>query len=40
MLVAASTECFSELSLPDVYEKLLELEFSAVEISIDEAGFS
>ncbi len=36
MLVAASTECFSELPLPDVYEKLIELEFSAVEISITE----
>ena len=38
MLVAASTECFSELTLPDVYEKLIELEFSAVEICIDEKG--
>ena len=38
MLVAASTECFSDLTLPDVYEKLIELEFSAVEISIDENG--
>lgn len=36
MLVTASTECFSELPLPDVYEKLLELEYSAVEISITE----
>lgn len=38
MFVAASTECFPELSLPEVYEKLVELEFSAVEISIDEQG--
>lgn len=36
MFVTASTECFSELPLPDVYEKLLELEFSAVEIAITE----
>ena len=38
MIVAASTECFSDLPLPDVYEKLIELEYSAVEVSIDEAG--
>lgn len=38
MIVAASTECFSDLSLPDVYEKLIELEYSAVEVSIDETG--
>ena len=38
MIVAASTECFGDLSLPDVYEKLIELEYTAVEVSIDEAG--
>lgn len=38
MIVAASTECFSDLSLPDVYEKLVELEYTGVEVSIDEAG--
>ena len=38
VIVAASTECFPELSLPDVYEKLLDLEYTAVEVSIDEAG--
>ncbi len=38
VIVAASTECFSDLPLPDVYEKLLSLEYTAVEVSIDEAG--
>lgn len=38
MIVAASTECFSDLSLPDVYEKLIELEYTGVEVSIDEEG--
>lgn len=34
MLVAASTDCYPEIPLPDVFEKLLDLEFSAVEIAI------
>lgn len=38
MIVAASTECFSQLSLTDCFEKLIDLEYSGVEISIDEAG--
>ncbi|MCA9200196.1 MAG: sugar phosphate isomerase/epimerase [Planctomycetales bacterium] len=36
MIVAATTECYRELPLPDVFEKLLDLEYSAVEIAIDE----
>jgi len=38
VFVAASTECFSDMPLLDVYEKLIELEYAAVEVSIDEAG--
>ena len=38
VIVAASTECFSDLSLLEVYEKLTDLEYSAVEIAIHESG--
>ena len=38
MIVAASTDCFSDMSLTDVFEKLDELEYSAVEIAIRESG--
>lgn len=38
MIVAASTECFSELSLTECFERLIDLEYSGVEISIDESG--
>lgn len=38
MIVAASTECFPDLPLPDVYEKLVDLEYTGVEVSIDEEG--
>lgn len=38
MIVAASTDCFSDLPLPDVYEKLISLEYTGVEVSINEAG--
>ncbi len=34
MIVSASTDCFQELPLPDVFERLVDLEFAAVEISI------
>ncbi|MEM9413498.1 MAG: TIM barrel protein, partial [Planctomycetota bacterium] len=38
MFVAASTDCFRELSYDDCIEKLVDLEFSSVELSIDETG--
>lgn len=38
MFVAASTDCFSELSLVDAIERLSDLEYSATEISIHEDG--
>ncbi|MCH7727906.1 MAG: sugar phosphate isomerase/epimerase [Planctomycetes bacterium] len=38
MIVAASTECFSHLSLQDAITKLVDLEFSSVEISVHEHG--
>lgn len=34
MIVSASTDCFSDLSLPQVFERLGDLEFLAVEIVI------
>ncbi|MCA9148539.1 MAG: sugar phosphate isomerase/epimerase [Planctomycetales bacterium] len=34
MIVSASTDCFPELGLPDVFERLADLEYSAVEIAI------
>lgn len=37
MLVSASTECFSELPIPAVFEKLQDLEFAAVEIALKAA---
>ena len=38
MFVAASTECFPELSLDDSLQRLVDLEFTSVEISIRESG--
>ena len=34
MIVSASTDCFEEMPLLDVYERLTDLEFSNVEIAI------
>lgn len=36
MLVAASTECFGHLSIQEAVDRLLDLEYTSVEISIDE----
>ena len=36
MFVAASTECFEQLSLPEAIDKLFELEYSAVEVALHE----
>ena len=38
MLVAASSECFPELPLSDVMSRLVDLEFSEVEIALHEQG--
>lgn len=38
MLVAASTECFGHLPLQEAVDRLLDLEYTSVEISIDETG--
>lgn len=38
MFVAASTECFPELSLTDVISRLVDLEFTAFELAIHEKG--
>lgn len=38
MLVAASTECFPEMPLSDVVTRLVDLEFSQVEIALHEQG--
>lgn len=38
MFVAASTNCFREFSFEDCIEKIVDLEFSAIEISIEEQG--
>ena len=38
MIVAASTECFADLPLRDVLERLVDLEYSNVEIDVHEAG--
>lgn len=38
MFVAASTDCFRELALDDCIEKLVDLQFSSIEMSIDENG--
>ncbi len=38
MFVAASTECFPELSLPEVISKLVDLEFTAFELAVHEGG--
>ena len=37
MFVAASTSCFPDLNLPDVLERLADLEYSAAEIVVDDA---
>jgi len=34
VIVSASTDCFQDLPLPDVFERLADLEFAAVEISL------
>ena len=34
MIVSASTDCFQELPIPDIFEKLADLEYPAVEISL------
>ena len=38
VIVAALTECFGEMPLLDVFDKLAELEYSAVEICLHEHG--
>lgn len=38
MIVAASTECFPDLSLPATLERLNDLEYTSVEIAIHENG--
>lgn len=38
MFVAASTECFPELSLQEAFETLTDLEFTAVEVPLHESG--
>ena len=38
VIIAASTECFSDLPLPEVFEKLTDLEFVNVEIAIHQSG--
>ena len=36
MLVSASTDCFSSVPLPNVYERLVDLEFANVELAMHE----
>lgn len=38
MFVAASTDCFRDISLEECVEKLVDLQFSSVELVIDENG--
>ncbi len=38
MFVAASSECFADLSLDGVLQRLVDLEFSAIEVAIHERG--
>lgn len=38
MFVAASTECFAQLPLQDALARLVDLEYSRVEIALDETG--
>ena len=38
MFVAASTNCFRDLGFDDAVEKLLDLEFSAIELTLDDTG--
>lgn len=38
MIIAASTECFSDLPLPVVFDKLTDLEFVNVEVAVHEQG--
>ena len=38
MIVAASTECYRDLSLTDAISKLTDLEYTTLEITIHESG--
>lgn len=38
MLVAATTNCFPHLSIDEAFDKLVDLEFTSVELVLDEAG--
>jgi hypothetical protein len=38
VLVAASTECFRDLSLRDAIDRIVDLEYSHIEIAIHESG--
>ena len=38
MIVAASTECFPDLPIPEAAERLISLEYSNIEIHLDEKG--
>ncbi len=38
MYVAASSECFPQLSLDSVYQRLVDLEYTSVEIAVHEKG--
>ncbi len=38
MFVAASSECFPRLSLESVYQRLVDLEYTSVEIALHESG--
>ena len=38
MFVAATTECFAHLPLPEAIEKIADLEFTNIEINIDQHG--
>ncbi|MGI9455890.1 MAG: sugar phosphate isomerase/epimerase family protein, partial [Aeoliella sp.] len=38
MFISASTECFPDLSPQDVLQKLVDLEYTAVELTVHEEG--
>ena len=38
MFVSASTECYPDLSPPEVIETLIDLEYTAVELALHETG--
>ena len=38
MFVSASTECFPELSPPEILQILVDLQFTAVELAVHEEG--